>query len=316
MENEVKDEEKTILITPIEEKKEDKPKRKGHGPLYWVIVIIGMGLIVYLSMGIGEKLGRYAELESGSGTSTKEEANSNENSNTITEEINSNDNSNKEEINSNENSNKEEINSNSNNNSNTTNKVQNNYITMKVSDMNNGQITEYHVNAYAQPIGAAGASNNYYFIKDGSLNYVNAAAPSNVKKLMNDVVAIKADEKIGVVAVTTNTNNKILNDQYLILTVTNTNKTIKITDMTGEKTKTYEVDNSAKGYGAAGMSNHVYYVKDNSLYYVNAADVSKTTKIATGIDYVGFSEENAFIAVAGANCNVLVENSSYLNIVK
>ena len=85
MENEVKDEEKTILITPIEEKKEDKPKRKGHGPLYWVIVIIGMGLIVYLSMGIGEKLGRYAELESGSGTSTKEEANSNENSNTITE---------------------------------------------------------------------------------------------------------------------------------------------------------------------------------------------------------------------------------------
>lgn len=187
---------------------------------------------------------------------------------------------------------------------------------MKVSDMNNGQITEYHVNAYAQPIGVAGASNNYYFIKDGSLNYVNAAAPSNVKKLMNDVVAIKADEKIGVVAVTTNTNNKIVNDQYLILTVTNTNKTIKITDMTGEKTKTYEVDNSAKGYGAAGMSNHVYYVKDNSLYYVNAADVSKTTKIATGIDYVGFSEENAFIAVAGANCNVLVENSSYLNIVK
>lgn len=292
MENEVIDEEKTILITPIEEKKEDKPKRKGHGPLYWVIVIIGMGLIVYLSMGIGEKLGRYAELESGSGTSTKEEANSNENSN------------------------KEEINNNSNNNSNTTNKVQNNYIIMKVSDMNNGQITEYHVNAYAQPIGVAGASNNYYFIKDGSLNYVSAAAPSNVKKLMNDVVAIKADEKIGVVAVTTNTNNKIVNDQYLILTVTNTNKTIKITDMTGEKTKTYEVDNSAKGYGAAGMSNHVYYVKDNSLYYVNAADVSKTTKIATGIDYVGFSEENAFIAVAGANCNVLVENSSYLNIVK
>lgn len=73
MENEVKVEE-NVTTKEVQQKEEvEKTKRKIHGPLYWIIVIVGVALIVYLSMGIGEKLGRLATLESDNKETTKEE---------------------------------------------------------------------------------------------------------------------------------------------------------------------------------------------------------------------------------------------------
>lgn len=93
VENETVEETKKVETKEITEtpKEEVSTKRKGHGPLYWIIVIVGVALIVYLSIGIGEKLGKLATTESGNGT-TKEESNSNTGSNV--EESNNNDQSN------------------------------------------------------------------------------------------------------------------------------------------------------------------------------------------------------------------------------
>lgn len=93
VENETVEETKKVETKEITEtpKEEVSKKRKGRGPLYWIIVIVGVALIVYLSIGIGEKLGKLATTESGNGT-TKEESNSNPGSNV--EESNNNNQSN------------------------------------------------------------------------------------------------------------------------------------------------------------------------------------------------------------------------------
>lgn len=53
-------------------------KKKGHGPLYWVIVIIGITFIMYMSILIGEKLSKTVDPD----TNIKEESNNNSDSNT------------------------------------------------------------------------------------------------------------------------------------------------------------------------------------------------------------------------------------------
>lgn len=62
-------------------------KKKGHGPLYWIIVIIGITFIMYMSILIGEKLSKTVDPD----TNIKEESNNNSDSN-----INSNNTENKE----------------------------------------------------------------------------------------------------------------------------------------------------------------------------------------------------------------------------
>lgn len=96
MENEVKVEEGTTSqsVQQVQPQMSGSPvepvktKKKGHGPLYWIIVIIGVGIIVYLSIGIGEKLGKIVESESGNNkTEANEKSNSNvgSNSNSVQE---------------------------------------------------------------------------------------------------------------------------------------------------------------------------------------------------------------------------------------
>lgn len=54
----------------------DKVKRKGHGPVYWLIVIVGVTFIIAASFNIGTKVGKIAE-----GDVTNKDNTSNQNSN-------------------------------------------------------------------------------------------------------------------------------------------------------------------------------------------------------------------------------------------
>ncbi len=67
---------------------EPKKKKKGHGPLYWIIVIIGITFIMYMSILIGERLNKAINPDT---NNSKEEVNSNVDSN-----ITNNDSENKE----------------------------------------------------------------------------------------------------------------------------------------------------------------------------------------------------------------------------
>lgn len=65
-----------------------KVKRKGHGPLYWLIVIVGVTFIIAASFNIGMKVGKMVEgnditsdNKSSDQNSNQEESNSNETSN-------------------------------------------------------------------------------------------------------------------------------------------------------------------------------------------------------------------------------------------
>lgn len=64
---------------------ETKKRRKGHGPLYWIIVIIGVAFIMYMSILIGEKVNKTVNPDNNIKNS-KEEVNSNSNSNDNTTE--------------------------------------------------------------------------------------------------------------------------------------------------------------------------------------------------------------------------------------
>ncbi len=71
---------------------ESKTKRKGHGPVYWLIVIVGVTFIIAASFNIGTKVGKIAEGDVSTGSSKKDESsnkvesNSNEASNITSNE--------------------------------------------------------------------------------------------------------------------------------------------------------------------------------------------------------------------------------------
>lgn len=72
----------------INQEVNNEPKKKGHGPLYWIIVIIGITFIMYMSILIGERLNKAINPDT---NNSKEEVNSNVDSN-----ITNNDSENKE----------------------------------------------------------------------------------------------------------------------------------------------------------------------------------------------------------------------------
>ena len=72
----------------ISRNSDEKIKRKGHGPVYWIIVIVGVTFIIAASFNVGMKLGKMAEgndslsdNKSSEQNSNREENNSNETSN-------------------------------------------------------------------------------------------------------------------------------------------------------------------------------------------------------------------------------------------
>lgn len=77
-----------------ESKSEVKQKRKGHGPVYWLIVIFGVSFIVAASFNLGTKFGKMVEgNDSTKSTNSNETSNKDDNSNS-TSNIDSNLNSN------------------------------------------------------------------------------------------------------------------------------------------------------------------------------------------------------------------------------
>lgn len=67
-----------------ETKLEVKQKRKGHGPIYWLIVIVGVAFIVAASFNLGTKFGKIVEgNDSTKSTNSNEISNKDDNSNSI-----------------------------------------------------------------------------------------------------------------------------------------------------------------------------------------------------------------------------------------
>lgn len=87
MENEVKVEEGTTSqsVQQVQPQMSGSPvepvktKKKGHGPLYWVIVIAGVAFIVYMSIRIGEKLAKVVDPETTASNNSNVVAESNSN---------------------------------------------------------------------------------------------------------------------------------------------------------------------------------------------------------------------------------------------
>ena len=80
----------------VEEKKEEKVTYKKHGPLYWLIIIVGMGFIVFMSVRMGMKIaeekidkenGGKPSVTSNSNSNEETPATSNSNSNVETKEL-------------------------------------------------------------------------------------------------------------------------------------------------------------------------------------------------------------------------------------
>lgn len=99
---------------------------------------------------------------------------------------------------------------------------------------------------------------------------------------------------------------------------TNTDKkyiTMEVTSMNdGSKTK-YEVDNYAQGYGVAGLSSQYYYVKDNELFFVSAAEPEKSIKVISDAYYVLWNNDIGFIAITKSGVEIPNEYSTYLTAV-
>lgn len=88
--------------------------------------------------------------------------------------------------------------------------------------------------------------------------------------------------------------------------------TMEVTSMEdGSKTK-YEVDNYAQGYGTAGLSTQYYFVKDNELYFVSAAEPENAKKVANDVKYVMWQDDIGFIAITSQGVEIPSEYSTYL----
>lgn len=60
---------------------EEKTRRKGHGPVYWIIVVVGVAFIVAASFNIGVKVGKMVEGNDITTTSNSNELSNKDNSN-------------------------------------------------------------------------------------------------------------------------------------------------------------------------------------------------------------------------------------------
>ena len=65
--------------TKVEETKEVKPTYKKHGPLYWLIIVVGMTFIVFMSVRMGEKIAKEKIDKEDGGKTTTVTSNSNSN---------------------------------------------------------------------------------------------------------------------------------------------------------------------------------------------------------------------------------------------
>ena len=74
----------------------------------------------------------------------------------------------------------------------------------------------------------------------------------------------------------------------------------------GEKA-TYHVDNYVRAYGTAGASNNFYYVLNNKLYHVNAANPALSTQYATGVELVTWDDATQKVLVV-TNKNFKITN--------
>lgn len=62
----------------VEEKKEEKVTYKKHGFVYWLVIVLGMGFIVFMSVRMGEKIAE-EKIEKNGGKTTTVTSNSNSN---------------------------------------------------------------------------------------------------------------------------------------------------------------------------------------------------------------------------------------------
>lgn len=201
----------------------------------------------------------------------------------------------------------------------TSNKTDSKYIKMNVRDMSTGKVTTYEVDNYAQGVGAAGMSNNYYFVKDNTLYYVSAAKPTETTKVANRVKYVVWDNSEGFIAIADVNMTTIDKDaSYLKYATATFENELVVKDMDTLKETKIKVDNYAEPYGAAGMSNTKYYLLNNDLYMVSAADPTSPDKIATGVKYIGFADKDQHLyVIADSNYKAInIPNNGYINIVK
>ena len=186
------------------------------------------------------------------------------------------------------------------------------YIKMEVKNKQDGSTSTYDVDCYA--IGDIGSQ--YYFVKDDELYNVKTAKPDESFKVATGVKYVIWDNKLGFIAIADITANIINPDAvHLTYVYSNFDRAVVVTSMDDGSTKDYIVNNSARGVGGAGLSNHYYYVKGDELYYINASNIEKSTKIATGVKYVGFSDSdgiNGFAAFITKDFKYVDESSAYL----
>ena len=201
----------------------------------------------------------------------------------------------------------------------TSNTTNNKYIKMNVKDMSSGKETTYEVDSFARGGGGAGMSHTYYYVKDNVLYYVTAAEPSKYEKVAENVKYVFWDDEDAFVAIADTNLNKIKKDaSYLKYATATFENELVVKDMDTLKETKIKVDNYAEPYGAAGMSNTKYYLLNNDLYMVSAADPTSPDKIATGVKYIGFADKDQHLyVIADSNYKAInIPNNGYIKIVK
>lgn len=98
--------------------------------------------------------------------------------------------------------------------------LQKNYLKMEVRSNENGEVATYDVDNYAIATGEkSDLSNNYYFVKDNILYYVNSLKPKDSKKVLDNVKLVLWDSNFTFVAVSTSETKQQVSEDFPYLTV-------------------------------------------------------------------------------------------------
>ena len=156
--------------------------------------------------------------------------------------------------------------------------------------------------------GFSGASNYKYYLKGTTLYFRDISSSKNEEEILAyNVKDIYLEGDMVIAELETN-GNVVKENSYITYKTQNGYKEYKLTTQDG-KTITINATKLVSATGFSGASNHVFYLKEQNLYYRNiSTENNKEELLASNITDISI-EGDSVIATKQSNTKILTENN-------
>ncbi len=171
-----------------------------------------------------------------------------------------------------------------------------------------GDTITIKANKLVSATGFSGASNYKYYLKGTTLYFRDISSSKNEEEILAyNVKDIYLEGDMVIAELETN-GNVVKENSYITYKTQNGYKEYKLTTQDG-KTITINATKLVSATGFSGASNHVFYLKEQNLYYRNiSTENNKEELLASNITDISI-EGDSVIATKQSNTKILTENN-------